>query len=538
MTRIRPLPRVRVLLDGQAARVVVGSNVAAALAARAPGTSRISVTGEKRAAFCGMGVCHECRVLVDGHLRLACQTPCHEGMRIDTVLEHAASPRSNPGPAPNAPSPECDLLIVGAGPAGMSAALAAAPSGRAIVLVDDNPATGGQIWRDGPEVTLPAPARRLRDQLARHANIKLLCGTRVVGLGAQPGQRALLLEDAHRGWTQPYQSLILCTGARELLLPFPGWTLPGVTGAGGLQALIKAGTPLRGQRIVVAGTGPLLLAAARSAHQAGARVLRIAEQADWRSLLRFACALPRWPGKALQAAAMAHPQYRSNTHVLQAAADGRLLQVDLRHPRGVERIACHRLACGFGLVPNTKLGQMLGCELDAQHALSVDAMLHTTVPGVFAAGECTGIGGNERAQIQGAIAGHAAVGEWALAATLTPQLARWQTFADTLHRHFALRAPLLSLARPDTLVCRCEDVPQSALADCTSWIDAKLHTRCGMGACQGRICGAATQALYGWQPAPPKHLLAPTRIDTLAAPSPDDTFAQPSHSAAPEQGSP
>ncbi|WP_454673336.1 FAD-dependent oxidoreductase [Achromobacter pestifer] len=515
-----PSTRLHVQLDGRPMSIATGSSVAAALAARAPGNSRISVTGEKRAAVCGMGVCHECRVLINGHLRLACQTPCEEGMRIDTVLERAAS--SAPPASYDGHNSTCDLLIIGAGPAGMAAALAAAPSGRAIVLVDDNPATGGQIWRDGPGAKLPVQARRQRERLARHTNIRLLCGTRVAGMAGSPNHPALLLEDAHHGWVQHYRSLILCTGARELLLPFPGWTLPGVTGAGGLQALIKAGVPVRGQRIVIAGSGPLLLAAARSASQAGAKVVRIAEQADWRALLRFSRGLTRWPGKALQAATLFSPRFRTASHVLDATGDGRLQQVRLRRAEGEERIACHRLACGFGLVPNTQLGQMLGCELNSHKGLKVNELLQTSAPGIFAAGECTGVGGSERAQIQGAIAGHAAVGELALATRLLPGLARWQAFANALHRHFTLGASLLTLARPDTLICRCEDVPQAALAGHTSWIDAKLHTRCGMGACQGRVCGAAVQALYGWQPAPPKHLLTPTRIDTLAGFGPPD----------------
>ena len=462
MTFPRNSARLRIQLDGQPMRVASGSSVAAALATRSPGNSRVSVSGERRAAFCGMGVCHECRVLIDGHLRLACQTRCQEGMRVDTVLERA-------GPACNAaaqdvPHPACDLLIIGAGPAGMSAALAAAPSGRAIVLVDYNAAPGGQIWRDGPGASLPATARRLREQLARYSNITLLCDTRVIGIAGVPSQPALMLENAHHGWAQRYGTLILCTGARELLLPFPGWTLPGVTGAGGLQALVKAGVPLRGKRVVIAGTGPLLLAAARAAHQAGARVVRIAEQADWRALLRFAYGLHRWPAKAAQAAALFSPQYRTASHVLEATGDGRVQHVRLRRADGEEEIACHRLACGFGLVPNIKLGQMLGCALDAHGGLHVDDMQQTTVPGIFAAGECTGIGGNERARVQGAQAGHAAVGELTQAARLSKDLARWQDFADALREPFALRAPLLSLARPDTLICRCEDVPQSALA--------------------------------------------------------------------------
>ena len=419
----------------------------------------------------------------------------------------------------------CDVLIIGAGPAGMAAALAAAPSGVSITLVDDNPQPGGQIWRDGPQAALPLLARQHRAALARHANIRVLTGTRVVGLGAtSPGDKApaLLLEDPDHGWTQHSQHIVLCTGARELLLPFPGWTLPGVTGAGALQALIKAGLDVRGQRIVVAGTGPLLLAAAATAKKAGATVVRVVEQAPWNALAGFAAQLPRWPAKAVQALSLVDFSLRACTHVLEAQGSGQVQSVLLQ--RGLnahETIACDRLACGFGLVPNTQLGQMLGCALGGPlsngQGLAVDALMRTSVPGVFAAGESTGFGGSERALIQGAIAGHAAAGQIPQAKALLPQLARWEGFAQALQKSFGLNEALKALARPETLVCRCEDVPYAALAERQGWIDAKLHTRCGMGACQGRVCGAAMQHLRGWTPAPPRHLLAPARIGTLAA---------------------
>ena len=143
------------------------------------------------------------------------------------------------------------LLIIGAGPAGMAAALAAASSGMRIVLLDDNPWPGGQIWRDGPQAHLPAEARRLRNSLQACANVRCHAGTRVIACAAD---KTLLVEDAERGWQITYQRLILCTGARELLLPFPSWTLPGVTAVGGLQALIKSGLPVRGERLVIAGS--------------------------------------------------------------------------------------------------------------------------------------------------------------------------------------------------------------------------------------------------------------------------------------------
>lgn len=200
-------------------------------------------------------------------------------------------------------------------------------------------------------------------------------------------------------------------------------------------------------------------------------------------------------------------------------------------------MACDRVACGFGLVPNTHLGQMLGCTLGGPlsggQGLAVDAQMRTSVPGVFAAGEATGFGGSERALVQGAMAGHVAAGQVQQAQALRPQLARWEGFAQALHASFPLNKALKTLAQPGTLVCRCEDVPYAALADRDGWIDAKLHTRCGMGACQGRICGAATQHLFGWTPAPPRHLLTPTRIGTLAACTPAPTTSAQREPAAP-----
>ena len=412
----------------------------------------------------------------------------------------------------------CDVLIIGAGPAGMAAALAAAPGGARIVVIDDNPAPGGQIWRDGPGAHLPPQALRMREAMARCTNVRLRCGTRVVSLA---GADALLLEDAEQGWVQRYGKLILCTGARELLLPFPGWTLPGVTGAGGLQALVKAGLPVAGERIVIAGSGPLLLVAAATARQAGARVLRIAEQAGLQAVAGFAAQLLRWPGKATQALGLASARYRTGTHVVSAQGAGRVESVRLRHAGRETEIACDRVACGFGLVPNTELGQLLGCALTASQggpqALAVDGLQATSVAGVYAAGECTGVGGSERALAQGRIAGLAAVEGGATAQAHKPERAHWQAFADQLHRHFVLAPSLKALAKPDTLVCRCEDVPQAALAGCGGWTEAKLHTRCGMGACQGRVCGAATQFLFGWTPPAPRPPLSPARIATLAS---------------------
>lgn len=404
-----------------------------------------------------------------------------------------------------------DIVIIGAGPAGLSAALAAAPSGASIVILDDNPLPGGQIWRDGPNAHLPSAAIELREQVAACANIKIHNGTRVVALA---GERGLLLEDFERGWRLDYRKLILCTGARELLLPFPGWTLPGVTGAGGLQALVKGGVPVDGQRVVIAGSGPLLLASAATARTNGAKILRIAEQASWPALARFAMKLPRWPNKLLQSFGLYDPAYRADSHVVAALGTDHLEGVRINQGGKLKEIACDRLACGFGLIPNVQLGQALGCTVD-DGAIRVDAWQASSRDGIYAAGECTGFGGSEKALVEGRIAGHAAVGEHDRARAFWPQRQRWQGFAAALKRDFALAPRLNQLAQPDTLVCRCEDVPYSALAGKPDWTAAKLASRCGMGACQGRVCGAAAKQLFGWQPPAPRPPFSPARVETL-----------------------
>ncbi|VVO35699.1 FAD/NAD(P)-binding oxidoreductase [Pseudomonas fluorescens] len=404
-----------------------------------------------------------------------------------------------------------DLLIIGAGPAGMAAALAAAPSAARIILLDDNPLPGGQIWRDGPQASLPDQARHMRERLEACSNIRRHSGTRVI---ACAGPKELLVEDADRGWLIGYDKLILCTGARELLLPFPGWTLPGVTGAGGLQALIKGGLPVHGERLVIAGSGPLLLASAATAKHNGAQVLRIAEQAATAAVTGFAAQLPRWPNKLLQSFRLFDRHYRSGTHVLAALGNERLEGVRLKQQGKILELACDRLACGFGLIPNTQLGQALGCALDDQ-ALAVDAWQASSRADHYAAGECTGFGGSELALVEGAIAGHTAVGDLQAARQLWPRRARWQGFAKALNKAFALDPQLKSLAQADTLVCRCEDVPYAAVAGHTGWREAKLASRCGMGACQGRVCGGALQHLFGWQPSAPRPPFSPARIETL-----------------------
>lgn len=412
-----------------------------------------------------------------------------------------------------------DILIVGAGPAGLHAAHVAAQAGASVGIVDDNPRPGGQIWRQGPRHPAKGHARDLIEATQQSTHIRYLNGTRVV---QAVGPRQLLVEDASRGFVIGYGKLIVATGARERFLPYPGWTLPGVTGAGGLQALVKGGMQVRGERIVVAGTGPLLWAAAVTAREQGAHVVAIVEQAPSRAVHRFAAALVGTPAKLLQAARMridlrATP-YLCGAHVGVAHGESRISHVMVRQGEKEIRIDCDRLACAYGLVPNTLVGAALGCRIDEVEgvpAIAVDAWQASSQPDIYAAGECTGVGGMELSAAEGRIAAHAALGNNERAQALFEERERYRRFAARMHAAFALGEPLRKLAIPDTILCRCEDVRFAQVAPHHSWRDAKLHTRCGMGPCQGRICGEAAAFCLGWTRSGQRPPFSPARIGTL-----------------------
>ncbi len=413
-----------------------------------------------------------------------------------------------------------DVLVVGAGPAGLAAADAAAGQGARVGLIDAQARLGGQVWRHDLQFGIPALARRHATAALARGNVAWLPQMRVVA--TESG--GLLVEASQCAYRLEYGALILATGARELLLPFPGWTLPGVTGAGGLQALVKQGWPVHGKRVVVAGSGPLLLAAAATAHRHGAKVLGIFEQADRGAMTGFACGLWRWPARVSQAAwlrtRLAGVPYRCGSVVVAAHGGGVLREIEVDGPQGRKRLACDQLAVGYGLVPNVELARMLGCTLASEGAharVAVNAEQRSSVANVYAAGEACGIGGRDSALIEGAIAGLAATGAATIGLTRLQRRRRYaRAFAAHLRKHFALDGRIGVLAQPDTLVCRCEDVPLRALHGYSDARSAKLATRCGMGACQGRICGTALAEMGRFSSGSQRPPLFPARLETLA----------------------
>jgi len=414
-----------------------------------------------------------------------------------------------------------DVVVVGAGPAGIAAAVRATEAKRRVVVLDEAPNVGGQIWRHRSVATLGTDARTWVDRLSR-TNADVRGGVAVVDVivGGETGDITVVAE-RHLGGVDVIRAsaLIIATGARERFIPFPGWTLPGVTGIGGAQALLKQGATFRGKRVVIAGTGPLILPVAASLTDAGARVMLVAEQAPFQVVRDFALSLLTQPETLLQAAmyrlAFLRTPYAMGTWVTAASGTDQLTGITVANARTTWSLPCDCLCTGYGLVPNVDMARFVGCAT-ADGAVVVDERQATSVPRVFAAGEATGIGGVGLAVTEGEIAGAAAAGVARVDPSLVRRRQALRVVARRMERAFALRQELRSLARDDTIICRCEDVRRAAMASFADARQAKLYARAGMGACQGRVCGPALELLFGWQPGTVRLPLEPARLSTLS----------------------
>ncbi|MER7185079.1 FAD-dependent oxidoreductase, partial [Streptomyces hyaluromycini] len=326
------------------------------------------------------------------------------------------------------------LAVIGAGPAGLAATLAAARHGLRVTLVDAAPEAGGQFYRQ-PAAGLGARRpqalhhrwhdwERLRDGLDRHITAGLVVHLRDHHVWCVTRRRsgftvhALLGPEQERPAEVRADAVLLATGGYEKVLPFPGWTLPGVVTAGGAQAMLKGGLVLPGRTAVVAGTGPLLLPVATGLAAAGARVAALVDSADPRAFVRRSPALAAQPAKLAEgagyAARLLRHRVRTLVHhtVVEAHGDQRLEAVTVAaldtagrvRPDTRRRIGCDTLAVGHGMLPHTDLAEGLGCRIDGV-AVHVDDEQRTDVPGVWAAGETTGVGGAVLALAEGHIAG-------------------------------------------------------------------------------------------------------------------------------------
>ncbi|WP_406629955.1 FAD/NAD(P)-binding oxidoreductase [Amycolatopsis sp. WGS_07] len=321
-----------------------------------------------------------------------------------------------------------DVVVVGGGPSGLAAAAAASGNGLRVALVDASAQVGGQYWRR-PSDQVPGQHGTTFESLRRRlVDVDHYPEHQVWLLEPAPGDHRLHLAPTHesvRTAAPPVlraRSLILCPGAYDRQLPIPGWDLPGVMAAGGVQALVKAHGSLPGRRAVVAGTGPFLLPVARQLAEAGAEVVAVCDAnspVGWMRTPLGALAVPSKVGEAVSyAASFARHRIPFRARTVVAAIEGdekvdsvRIRKVD-RTGRGETLDGIDLVALGWGFTPSLELilaaGAATRVDLDESLVAVVDAWQRTDVAGVYVAGEATGVGGALLALAEGEIAGMAA----------------------------------------------------------------------------------------------------------------------------------
>ena len=418
-----------------------------------------------------------------------------------------------------------NVVIIGAGPAGLSASLAAAAAGAPVLLIDSNPRLGGQYWR--------MSADDFQDQHNQHFDldtglllinavkarkeIEVWSGAQIWSATNKDGKNTLRVIYQGKERIVNTENLILCTGAYDRTLPFPGWDIPGVMTPGGVQSLLKGHGVLAGKRVVVAGSGPFLLPVAAGVVKAGGSVVALLEANKSRRWLTSFFVLLENISKIKEAfyyiktisEAKVRARFGQAVIAAHAASNGELESVDIAkidrnfRIKKVQNIKCDVAAIGWGFTADTSLAGSLGCNQlvakDDGVVVWVDGEQQTSIPGVFAAGEITGIGGSDLSMAEGVIAGISAakfVGcNVEVLKAHRKRRAKRQRFANALIKAYPIKPGWKSWLRDETIICRCEEVCLSDLKHsinelgATDSRTAKLLTRCGMGLCQGRICG-------------------------------------------------
>ena len=546
---LRPAGRgITLTFEGEEIACAEGDSVAAALVDAGKLTCRTGRSGDPRGVFCGMGVCQECVVLVDGLPARACMAAASDGARI-TILGAGVPPPAGPHGALERRLLEPGVLVVGGGPAGLAAAASAAEAGAAVLLLDERAKLGGQYFKQPPAGvdpgTLDAQYRRGRALIERvlAAGVDVKTGTQV---WAATGPQQLHALSANGAIELRPQRLVVASGAYERAVPLPGWTLPGFMTTGAAQTLLRAYHVLPGRRVLLSGNGPLNVQVGAELARAGATVVALCDTAP-RPLPRRAAALARMGAaspkllvrgvgyvRTLRAARV--PLLYEHA-VTGAEGTGRVERATVAKldDRGVPVAGSERtfevdaVCTGFGFLPSNELARTLGVSHRFDPTLRQLVAVRTTsgrtsVDGVWVVGDGGGTGGAPAAEAAGTLAGLDAARS--LGHEPPPDraaerdLRRSERFQRALASLYAA-APLLDqLARPDTLVCRCEEVPLAAveqeLRSGTATTGAvKRVTRAGMGRCQGRYCGPVLVELAarwgarepdewsGFAPAPP-----------------------------------
>ncbi|MDE2198952.1 MAG: FAD-dependent oxidoreductase [Rhodospirillales bacterium] len=512
---------ITIAFDGAPIPAIEGETVAAALSAAGLLTFRHTPSGAPRGLHCGMGACFDCVVTIDGRIgQRACMTKAQDGMAVQGDAPATLAPLAAEPAAPHCEMRACDVLVVGAGPAGLAAAIAAAEAGASVVALDERAAPGGQYHKPlAPSHANAAPDAQFREGAALRARAEragVTIETEATVWGAfGAGEVAAII--AGRAVTFTPRRLVLAPGAHERPVPLPGWTLPGAMTTGALQTLARAQRVAPDGRVLIAGNGPLNLQLACELLAGGVAVAAVVEAAPRPGLAawRAAVAMLRTaPGLARQGLSYLATLRRAGVPVLWGSqvtalrGEGRVAEAEIATPAGARTMAIDIAALNFGFQPETGLAR----ALDLPHrfvdsglghlATETDAEGRTADPAIFAIGDGAALGGSRVALARGRLAGLAAARDLGLAApddaAARGALARAERFQAALWALFRPHPP--GPLADATIVCRCEEVTAGRLraeiaGGLISVAALKKATRAGMGRCQGRFCAATIARL-------------------------------------------
>lgn len=529
--------------EGECITALEGQSLASALVGAGHLSQREGREGSMHGHYCGMGACFECLVSVNGrHGLRACMTSARQGQ---TVTRHPyksvlTSDQTHPvPPKASLDSVTTDVLVIGAGPAGLQAALSARKAGAQVLLIDERASLGGQYFKQlsSAYTTIKGEAPDKQMQAGRTlieavdaAGVSTWRDTLVWGafreredhlrIGIEKEGEARIIEP---------RAIVIATGATERPYPVPGWTLPGVMTTGGLQTLLRSYRTAPPGPVLVAGNGPLNLQVAAELVAAGVEVAGVVESAQLTSLTALAQtgqASRHAPSLIASGLGYLLTLKRARVPIFDGyavariegdeAVDGVVLAPVT--PTGelgdaTRRLSVKAVGLGYGFQPQAEIGRLLGVDHHYGPALACamkvlsadrDADGRCNVEGVFIAGEAGGFGGAQLAMAQGALSGASAARHCGYAVSDTQ--ADWHGKLKQ-HRRFqqalwgAFTSPLKPLAglTADTVVCRCEGITAREVREgrepCSDVASIKRRTRAGMGRCQGRYCAATVSQL-------------------------------------------
>lgn len=566
---------VEIDFDRRVIKARKGESLLAALIASGEYRLRETRDGQFRGPFCGMGVCQECLVEVDGApARRACMTKVDRAMtvrrqrpEVKAISDTLTGNKTRHTSGPSVLTPQ--IAVIGGGPGGMTAAAKAAKAGADVVLIDERPQLGGQFYKQ------PLPAadlqlgdfddkqfrggRQLIEQLD-NSGAKVMLSTRVVG--AYEPLDLIVSRDGNTQVVRP-EVLIVSTGAYEVSYLFKGWTLPGVMTTGAAQTLLRSYRVLPGHRVMVAGNGPLNFQLAAELTKSGAQVVAVVEAAK-RPGLSSAAAMARMltasAGLTAKGAGCLSTLMRNNTSLIyghkislvdaiEEAGRPQLRAEISSIPAGrtdTRTFEVDAVCLGSGFRPNNEVLRTLGCKHIANpHSGALETVrdidCHTSCENILAVGDCTRLGGGPMAQAEGEIAASTALAllnktlssrDQDSAVKARAMLKRHHRFQQALWSLFEAPRQLQEHVDKDAIVCRCEDLTYAAIQEAMghnglkTMASIKRATRAGMGRCQGRYCGPAIARMLAaetgqlveeaasWAPRPP---IKPIRIAELAS---------------------